>query len=205
LAKLGYDASFQTLDRKYRDSLTAKVDRGYELIGKTPPGTLTMIFGAAIKAKVGVAEWSKEAKAQIDSNGKRDGKRTTSQSFDAGVVKYTKHSDASDSLTVGVKPVKAKITSKGEGELTVGFDEIGSGSAFYNPKQATFGGGVKLTAKVVDLPGVTLATELSIKAQIQGLSKEDVDRALKGWLVPQPGDVNAKWLQEQQLKARCSR
>ncbi len=197
LRDVGFAASYEAALSRYNAMFKEKVDRGYELIGKTPPGTLTAIFGASLSAKVGALGASVDGKLQVDTRGEVKASKGAGESLQAGPVKLGTSSSGTQSVAVDAGIAKVKANSKGDGEVEVGLG-AGSGSAFYNPSEGTYGGGVKVGRKY-EVGMVAAGAEVSIKAQIQGMSKEDVKRVLSGWLVPVPEDVNAKWLQEQQL------
>ncbi|MBI5546492.1 MAG: hypothetical protein HY901_21635 [Deltaproteobacteria bacterium] len=203
MAQVGHEAAFKKLDHEFREMFTDKVDRGYELLGKTPPGTLTFILGGALNVALGPFGFGAEGKAQVNSRGEANTKVVSTGSYKSGPVKGTIQSDGTQSLSVDAKGIRAKINSKGEGELRVG-REI-AGSAYFNPQEGYFGGGVHLGEKL-EAGDNSVSVEFTAKAQFQGMSKEDVDRALRGWLAKPPEEnVNEKWLKEHQLRAQVSR
>ncbi|MGC4121352.1 MAG: hypothetical protein QM765_43605 [Myxococcales bacterium] len=203
LRDVNYSASYESALSRYNEMFKEKVDRGYELIGKTPPGTLTAIFGASLKGKVGAIGGSIDGKFQVDTRGKTKREVSNEASVEVESNKFAMSSKGVKSETMDVGVAKIKTNTKGDGEVSVSMG-AGSGTAFYNPSEGTFGGGVKV-GKSVDLGVIEVGVEASVKAQIQGMSKEDVKRVLSGWLVPVPQEANAKLLQEQQLKATTSR
>ncbi|HCF58342.1 MAG TPA: hypothetical protein DFS52_10165 [Myxococcales bacterium] len=199
--------AYESLVRQHDEMFGKKVDRGYELIGETSPGTVMM----ALKGSLKVLGMGVEIGVRLDDKGHVDstGPKGTIENplFDVSISPEGKI-DGKVGLDLKKIPTKLggeenfSIGFKSNGEqhmarlgdysaewgkdktkLAIGLGAMGV-SSFYDKKSGTFGGGISAGKSFKSADGFTYAeAKAQVELAMKGMSEEDVKRALSEWLV----------------------
>ncbi len=181
-----------------------KVKRGYELLGESPPGTLMVTLKLALKA----GDVEIEGSASADTAGKSSsGVAVSAQNAKAGIKDgkgFISTNAAAEHRGTGaaisqdeegrwqgggkVAGVGVSVDSDGMVKVGVGMGGMGA-SANYNPSTAEYGMSIGGSRKV-ELAGAEIEATAEGELRFKGISKEDVMRALQGWMVkPNSEDI----------------
>jgi hypothetical protein len=195
----GSNPTSRRLDVAYRETAHgAKVDAGYRLIGKTPPGTLLLVLKGDLKA----GSFKLKAEARADSSGGRSVHADRERAVEAEVPKLAGVKVGASSagrelkdVEVGYEKVlehlpsgahalkaglKASIDHEGEARIETSFGALGA-AAIYDPGNATFGGGVSV-GRSVHLGPVELEAKVEVDILMRGMTPDDVKKCLSSWL-----------------------
>jgi len=201
LARSGlWDDKAQQMKDDYAAMFKTKVDRGYELLDETPPGTIIAVLKGSAAIKAGPVAVGGEFSLEANTTGRTNADINFGP--DLAGVGATGSLAGTKEVSVVVGSYGAKANSRGDAEIKLGH---GAGVAF-NPYEKKLGVTLGFS-KEFEGPGKTKA-KAGIEADLllKAMPEKDVRRALEGWLRAPPGeDVNERWLREQQLKARCLR